>query len=258
MTRRRVLAVALALTLLALSSVSIERGRTLRVVDIDGAPVEGVFVVYHHEGHRPNPAHTTTYDASRRSIAQSRSAGRVEISPSVHVHWPFPIETHPGLRVDLVYVPSFHNGLATIGDRAVAQPGAFDVAGDLASVRLVDLSDSPALWEGTLRNLGSIIGRLMSEQSSSPPRRRARPETPALTRVLAGHFVREYGAFLDRYRNVIRPRPHMPAGLTEEERRAWNEMADRELAREPRWGDVAQRLFAREAERFNSVESDSK
>jgi hypothetical protein len=194
MTRRHFLALAIALALLALLSVSIDRGRTLRVVDISGAPVEGVFVVYHHEGHRPNPAHTTTYDASSRSIAQSRSVGRVEISPSVHVHWPFPIETHPGLRVDLLYAPAFHNGLATIGDRAIAQPGAFDVAGDLASVRLVDLSDSPALWEGTLRNLSSIIGRLIGEQSSSPPRRRARPETPALTRVLAGRFVQEYGA----------------------------------------------------------------
>ena len=133
MTQRRVLGFALPLTLLALSSVSIDRGRTLRFVDIDGMPIEGVFVIYHHEGHRLNPAHATTYEASRRSRAQSRSVGRVDISPSVHVHWPFPIETHPGVRVDLVYAPAFHNGLATIGDRAIAQAGAFDVAGDQAS-----------------------------------------------------------------------------------------------------------------------------
>ena len=79
-----------------------------------------------------------------------------------------------------------------------------------------------------------------------------------MTRVLAGHFVQEYGAFLDRYGDVTRPRPRMPYGLTEEERRAWNEMVDRDLAREPRWGDAAQRLFAREVERFARVESDSK
>ena len=106
--------------------------------------------------------------------------------------------------------------------------------------------------------MGSIIEQLIDEESSSPSRRPARPETPALTRVLAGHFVQEYGAFLDRYRNVIRPRPHMPAGLTEKERRAWNEMVDRDLERELRWGDVAQRLFAREVERFTSFGSDSK
>ncbi len=261
MIRRRYLAAALALALLALSSVSINLGRTVRVVDINGVPVDGVFVIFHHEGHRLNPAHSTTYEASRRSIARSRSAGSVEIPPSVHVHWPFPLETHPGLRVDLVYAPALHNGLATIGDRAITQPGAFYVAKDLASVRLVDLSESPAMWEGTLRNLSSIVNRLIGERSGSPPRRWARPETAASTRVLAAHFAQEYRAFLDRYRDVPRPRPPMPAGLqysTGEERRAWNEMVDRDLAREPRWGDVAQRLFAREVERFVSFESDSK
>src|SRR6266446_6075178 len=117
MTLRRKLAVALTLALLVLSSISIDRGRTLRVMDIYGAPVESVYVIYHHEGYRLNPAHSTSYEASRRSIAQSRSDGRVEIPPSMYVHWPFPIESHPKLRVDLVYAPAFHNGLATIGNR---------------------------------------------------------------------------------------------------------------------------------------------
>jgi hypothetical protein len=261
MTRRQWrqhLAVGLLLTLLALSSVSISRGRTVRVLDFSGLPVDGVFVIYHHEGHRLNPAHSTTYEAGRGSIARSRSAGLVEIPPSVHLHWPVPLETHPSLRVDLVYAPVLHNGLATIGDRAITRPGAFDVAGDLASVRLADLSESPALWEGTLRNLSSILGRLIGERSSSPPRRTARPETSALTRVLATHFAQEYRAFLDRYREVARPRPPMPAGLSTAEGRAWVDMVDRDLAREPRWGDVAQRLFAREVERFRSVESDAR
>jgi hypothetical protein len=70
--------------------------------------------------------------------------------------------------------------------------------------------------------------------------------------------VQEYEAFLDRYRDVARPTPPMPAGLTEQERRAWYEMVERDLAREPRWGDVAQRLFAREAERFAGVAADWK
>jgi len=42
---------------------------------------------------------------------------------SVHVHWPLPIESHARLRVDLLYAPALHNGLATIGDRSIAQPG---------------------------------------------------------------------------------------------------------------------------------------
>jgi hypothetical protein len=79
--------------------------------------------------------------------------------------------------------------------------------------------------------------------------------------VLAGHFVKEYEAFLHKYGAVARPRPEMPYGLqfsTENERRAWKEMVDRDLEREPKWGDVAQRLFAAEAKRFASVESGSK
>jgi hypothetical protein len=261
MTRRRLLAVASVPTVLTLLSVSVDRGRTLEVLDFNGKPVESFFVIYHHEGSRPNPVHPITYEASRRSITQSNSAGSVEIPPSLHVHWPFPIESHPRLRVDLVYAPVFHNGHATIVESAVAKPGIFDVAGDLATVKLADLSDSPALWEGTLRNLSSIIGRLDDERSSGAPRRRAQAETTALIRVLAGHFVKEYEAFLHKYGAVARPRPEMPYGLqfsTENERRAWKEMVDRDLEREPKWGDVAQRLFAAEAKRFASVESGSK
>jgi len=48
----------------------------------------------------------------------------------------------------------------------------------------------------------------------------------------------------------------MPAGLTEEERRAWNEMVDRDLRARAPVGDVAQRLFARDV--LASVESDAK
>jgi hypothetical protein len=191
MTRRRVRTIAVGFALLALASASIECGRTLQIVDINGAPVPDVLVVYHHEGDRLNPAHTTTYEASGQSLIQSSSAGRVEIPLSVHVHWPFPIETHPRLRVDLVYAPALHNGHATIGSTPpTAQPGVVVVAADLANVTLGDLSGRPDLWEGTLMNLSWIIGQLIGDQTSRPPRRSPRPETTALTRVLIGHFSR--------------------------------------------------------------------
>ena len=153
--------------MLALSSVSMDLGRTLRVVDFEGAPVDEVFVIYHHEGDRFNLAHSTTYRASPQSVVRSRSAGRVELPASVHVHWPFPIESHPRLRVDLLYAPALHNGLATIGDRAMAQPGAFEVGSDLASVRLADLAGNPTLWEETLQNVRSIVSQLL--YPSGPP-----------------------------------------------------------------------------------------
>jgi len=243
MTGRQSVAAALALALLALSSASIHCGRTLRIANVDGAPVEGVFVIYHYEDQRLSLAHGTSYEAGGRSIVQGDSSGHVEISRSLHVHWPFPIETNPELRVDLVYAPALHNGWATIGDRAIVQPGAFQVAGDLSNVQLADLSDKPDLWEGTLMNLSSIIDRLIGD-----------PQIAALTRVLAGHFREEYSAFLNKYGTVVRSRPPVPGGLTEGEVRDWIEMTDRELAREPFWGDVARRLFAREADRYARLE----
>ena len=108
----------------------------------------------------------------------------------MHVHWPFPIQTPPRLRVDLVYAPDLHNGLASIGDRAITRPGAA-VADDLATVSLADLSQDPERWEGTLMNVSSIIGDLISERTLRPPRRKATPETMALTRALVGDFARD-------------------------------------------------------------------
>ena len=262
MTRRRLIVISSALALLTLSSVSFDWGRTLRVTAFDGTPAAEIYVVYHHEGSRPNLVHPVTYEASRRSVAHSSTAGSVDIPSSFHVHWPFPAETHPRLRVDLVYVPMLHNGHATVVESAVAHPGISSVAADLATIQLADLSDHPSRWEGTLRNLSWITGRLIDEQSRPAPRRRARPETAALTRVLAAHFVQEYEAFRNRYGAVARPRPEMAPALqysTEMEKKAWHEMVDRDLAREPLWGDVAQRLFAIEAQRLaRFANSDSK
>jgi hypothetical protein len=252
MTRGRLGGIAVGVAVV-LASVSIEGGRTLHVVDMSGAPVRGVWVAYHHEGARPNPAHTTTYQATGRSLVQADSAGNADIPPSVHLHWPFPIETPPRLRIDLVYAPGLHNGLATIGDRAIARPGAA-VSEDLATVSLADLSQNPQQWEGTLMNVSSIVETLMGEQTVRAPRRNATPQTGALTRVLVRDFSREYTEFLERYSHVSRPRPEMPSALrassTEAERRAWEAMVDKDLAREPLWGDRAVRLFARDVERF--------
>jgi hypothetical protein len=239
--------------LLVLASVSINCGRTLQIVDLNGAPVRTVLVTYHHEGGRLSLAHPVTYEASGRSLIQGGSDGRVRIPLSIHVHWPFPIEMHPRLIVDLVYAPPLHNGLATIYGRGISRPGAFFVDDDLATVKLGNLSEDPGLWEGTMRNVSSIIGRLRYERSFGQPRRRPRAQTAELTRRLIEHFTSDYAAFLDRYGDVARPRPEMPAVVrqgTAAERQAWEEMVELDLAREPLWGDVARRLFAVEVERF--------
>ena len=140
MTARGLRVIAIGTGLVALASVSLNSGRTLRVVDANGAPVRTVLVIYHHEGGRPNPVHPVTYQASGRSVVESDTDGRVHIPMSVHAHWPFPIETNPRLVVDLVYAPPLHNRLATIYDRQISPPGAFLVEDDLATVRLSNCS----------------------------------------------------------------------------------------------------------------------
>ena len=254
MTARGFRTIAVGTGLVALASVSVNTGRTLRVVDMTGAPVRTVLVIYHHEGGRPNPVHPVTYQASGRSVVQSDSDGRVRIPMSVHVHWPFPIETHPRVIVDLVYAPPLHNGLATIYGSPISQPGSFVVEHDLATVRLSNCSANPALWEGTLRNVSSMIARLLYERRyGQQPRQRPRAETAPLTRRLIEHFTSDYAAFLEQYGGVARPTPEMPVVVrlgTDAEKQAWREMIARDLAREPLWGDVARRLFAPEVERF--------
>jgi len=253
MTARRFRAIAIGTGLVAVASVSISRGRTLRVVDMTGTPVRTVLVIYHHEGGRPNPVHPVTYQASGPSVAQSDTDGRVRIPMSVHVHWPFPVETNPRLIVDLVYAPPLHNGLATIYGSQVSQPGAFLVENDLATVRLSNCSENPALWEGTMLNVSSMIERLLYERRSGQPRQRPSAETAQLTQTLIDHFTSDYAAFLEQYGTVARPTPEMPAVVrlgTDAERQAWQEMIAGDLAREPLWGDVAKRLFAGDVERF--------
>jgi hypothetical protein len=253
MTNRGLRAIAVGTGLVALACVSLNGGRTLRVVDANSAPVRTVLVIYHHEGSRPNPVHPVTYQASGRSVVESDTDGRVHIPMSVHAHWPFPIETNPRLIVDLVYAPPLHNGLATIYDRQISQPGAFLVEDDLATVRLNDCSENPALWEATMQNVSSMIDGLRYEGRYLQPRQRPRAETPQLTRRLIEHFTSDYAAFLEHYGAVARPMPEMPAVVrlgTDAERQAWQDMSAGDLAREPLWGDVARRLFARDVERF--------
>ena len=72
--------------------------------------------------------------------------------------------------------------------------------------------------------------------------------------MLVRDFSREYTEFLERYSHESRPRPEMPSALRasspEAERRAWEAMVDKDLSREPLWGDRAVRLFAPDVERF--------
>ena len=239
---RRSRALVLGIAALAVASVSIDCGRTFVISNGRGTPVSGAYVAYHHEGRTYALVESVSYQASQLAILQSDTAGRVVVPWAVHAHWPI-VQGHADMTIDLIYAPMLHNGLAWVSHRtAVSRPREFEVSTDLASVRLEDLSGDPSLWQGTLENLSSLLSRLTSQPTRGQ-------NTPRFTGELVDHFKDEYAAILDRYGETPRAIPDMPESVrwsTEEEKRGWQAMVDRDLAQRPRWGDELRRRFATE------------
>ena len=241
MTRRRSLAVGLSLAVVTMASVSIDLGRTFVVSDMQGVPAPGVYVAYHREGSTFAVVESLTYRASRDTLVRGDAAGRVVVPGAVHLHWPV-IQTHPALTVDLIYAPTLHNGLASLRRFGpVSRRGQFEISADGDDVRLEDLTGDPDLWQGTLMNLGSLIGRLTSAATD--------PDTKRLTDELITQFTGEYAALLERHGDTPRPVPPMPASVRhgpEADRQSWREMIDQDPAKRPRWRDELTRRFATE------------
>jgi hypothetical protein len=242
MKRWLVRAIVLIVAALAVASVSVDCGRTFVVSDMQGVPTPGAYVAYHREGSTFAVVESLTYRASPDTLLRSDDAGRVVIPGAIHVHLPL-VQSHPKVTIDLIYAPTLHNGLASMHWFAVvSRPGEFEVSADRARVRLADLSDDPSLWQGTLMNLGSRIGRLLSESSTDA-------ETVRMTDELIAHFAGEYSAILDRHGDTPRPVPPMPASVRygpERDQQAWREMIDKDLGERPRWRDELTRRFATE------------
>jgi hypothetical protein len=240
MKRWLVRAIVLIVAALAIASVSVDCGRTFVVSDMQGVPAPGAFVAYHREGSTFAVVESLTYRASLDRLLRSDDAGRVVIPGAIHLHLPL-VQTHPKVTIDLIYAPTLHNGLASMHWFAVvSRPGEFEVSADRARVRLADLSDDPSLWQGTLMNLGSLIGRLASGSVTDA-------DTSRLADELIAHFTGEYAALLDRHGDSPRPMPPMPASLRygpESDQQAWREMIDKDLGERPRWRDELTRRFA--------------
>ena len=244
------LALVAVVVLLVAATVSIDFGRTLRVIDMSGQRVPDVVVVHHREGSNFNLVHPTTYQASEREALQSGEDGLVRIGPSVDVHLPFPLQSAPSLVVDFIYAPSLHNAWPTIHGSAVSMAGVFAVDADLSTVHLADLSADPERWVGTMQNLQSMIGRLTVGSDFEAP---ASDSAASVRRLLIDLFVREYGEFLERHRDVARIRPVMPDFVrqsTAEERKGWEDMIERDYTERPTWGELLTSIYADDVKRL--------
>jgi len=231
---------------LTIASFSASCGRTLTITDLPGAPVSGAYAIYHYEGWTFSLGESITYQASPVAILKSDASGLVAIPGIVRVHWPF-IQGAPELAVDLIYAPTLHNGLAWVNRRvAISRPQEFDVSADLQTVRLAEVSADPVRWEGTLGNLRSLLDRLTSQQMRGEA-------APPLTAELIERFTLEYAAMLDRYGETPRVAPVMPEALrtaSDQEKREWQAMVEKDLAARPRWKDELERGYGTQVRLF--------
>jgi hypothetical protein len=258
MSRLRVAAVVIALLLVA-GSVSYSCGRTYTFVDEANAPIDPIYVAYYHSGSRPNPVHPVSYRASPLRVIRSDAPGQLVIPGKLHVHLPFPIETHPSVDVELVYAPRVHNAWERLHVDAFPMPLLFGLDRNRRKATVPDLSAKPDSWHGTLGNLSSVINRLVaprvdgSHQLVSTDR-----TTVALTRELIGHFRSELAAFLTTFAETPRQKPEMPPYARwsrPEEQQRWAESVEADLAREPTWGALIRRLYTDELRYFAEWEA---
>jgi hypothetical protein len=247
MHRRRVIALVL-LVLLVAASVSYTSGYTLDLVDSDGRP-QTAYALYTYQGYWLNPVHPVSYNATPLTVVRSDDNGRLTIPAAVHVHWPFPLQTHPKLWIEMIYVPRLHNAWARIIQRSPASEVGIWQMTTRNRATVFDVSDRPEHWAGTLSNLSFFMIPAVRDVDHS----RAGPLLE-----LIGQFQAEYNAFLMRYDDSPRPLPPMPPLFTDDEKRAWKAMVDTDLSRRPTWGLEIRRLYEGEVSNLTEVEASVK
>jgi hypothetical protein len=258
MGRRGLIGLVL-IVLIGATSISFNACATFHVTDTAGAPLDPSYIAYSRIGHRLNPVHPVTYEARGLALARGDRAGNIAIPAAFHVHLPFPLETHPSLWVEMVYVPRMHNAWGQFNEGSPSRRGIFVMDATRQSATVSDLTGEPQLWEGSLRNLSSIINRMAGRMPGREPLRQTDPASAAFTVELIAHFRQEYESFLARYRDVPRPRPEMPDHVrmsSQEEQERWSKHIDADLAREPLWGTIITRLFSDELELFKGYEAE--
>ncbi len=230
-TRRRwVVAGACATIAAAAASVSLDAGRTWLVLDATDRPLQGVYVAYHYEGPEFHVVESGTYER-RGVLLRSGPGGSVRFPPRLQVHWPFPLQGVPQLRLDLVYAPQLHAAVAPALAPDLVRPGVSHVVNRAArTIRLVDCTTSPEQWSQTLEALRLFL--------LTPLFGREGDQTvvidAAAKRQLVGAFRAELSAFLERYSKAERDIPSPTAA------REWPFLSA---------GEQASRIAQSEAER---------
>jgi hypothetical protein len=247
MRRRRLIALVL-LVLLVAASVSYTSGYTLDVVDSEGRP-QTAYALYTHQGYWLNPAHPVSYNATRFTVVRSDDNGRLTVPAAVHLHWPFPLQTHPQLWIEMIYVPRLHNAWGRIVRRVPASEAGIWQMTTRNRAMVFDLSDRPERWQGTLSNLSFFMSPAVRDVDHS----RAGPLLE-----LVGHFRAEYHAFLERHDDSPRPLPPMPPLFTDDEKRRWKAMVDTDLSQRPTWGLEIRRLYEGEVSNLAEIEASLK
>lgn len=257
LSKRRFRLLAVLTALLFAASISFSRARTLDVVAERQASIETVYVAYSYEGHRLN-FHGGTYQAAPLALLRGAPTGRITVPARFHVHLPFPLESHPWMRIDLVYVPRIHNALGPILEGTGTQPGFFEIDASQRHLTMFDLGEHPDRWKRAVGSLSYVLQRIMGQA----PREivalgQQDPATAALTLELIGHFQREYDSFVARYGDVPRPIPTLPdyarLSWTDKQKQEWAQMVETDLAREPRWGDLVKREYEDQLRALNET-----
>ena len=249
--RRLRLIAPLLLVLLVAASASYTSGYTLEIVDNQGRP-HVAYALYSHQGHWLNPVHPVSYNATERTFVRSEDEGRLTVPGAFHLHLPFPIQTHPRLSIDMVYVPALHNAGGQIAPSyvpSVAGVWEMDPTGHRAVV--YDLSDDPERWQGTISNLSFFLGPLLSPLSPELD-----PAAAATLVELIGHYRAEYEGFLARHDAAPRPRPQEPVTfINEDDKRRWIEMVENDLGQRPTWGMEIRRLYEHQIASLADIEA---
>lgn len=233
---------------IVIAATTISRAPTTayRLVDDAGEPVAGAYIAYYHKGYRFNFVDTLTYERPG-TILRTDAEGRFEIAGFWHLHRPLDRGLVPFILV--AYAPRLHHAFGPIAELSDPVPGRFDIDRERGLLELVEVTDDPEAWS---RSLG-LLDTLITYELAASDRCRLDRRAQALRPELAEHLLREYEAFMARHGSTPRQLAAPPSYLPEEERAQRLARAQEQLEQEPFWGQVVERRFRRDLERWREL-----